>query len=279
MSTANEEELQHMVDIYLQLNNNNTNSSRTSDSPSGEKNAGNQTKLTSELKRPNRASSRRASLKAASEAVPEAVIVDDEEEHAPKPPADDEGLVHKAPVVSSIKEEEAVDGEVEDYVYDVYYREKMLGSTWEGGQYGLLLYNTEQDFEDLIFDENDDGDNSDYGLSDDEDSNAEDYYGNDYPDEEDFEEEEDEETEFVSEGRSGLGAEAEEGGEAEIDADDFDGYEYEECAPRFADDDGDRSMEGGVGLQDIMELEDSAESDSDFAERILSSLRQKDGLP
>ncbi|KAK9462706.1 uncharacterized protein V1516DRAFT_694762 [Lipomyces oligophaga] len=30
------------------------------------------------------------------------------------------------------------DDEAEDYVYDVYYREKYLGVKWEGGQYGLL---------------------------------------------------------------------------------------------------------------------------------------------
>lgn len=58
--------------------------------------------------------------------------------------------------------------------------------------------------------------------------------------------------------------------EARVDADDFDAYDYDRCAPRFADDDGDQSMEG-VSLQDILEIED--EDEEGYADRIMGSLR------
>lgn len=113
MSNTNEEELQNMVDLYLQLNHDDQ-----SDKP------------TTVLKRPHRVPARR----------PSKVEVDEEE----KDEREEKDAVHKTPHGTDMSatminlHDETGDGEIEDYVYDVYYREKFLGSMWEGGQYGLL---------------------------------------------------------------------------------------------------------------------------------------------
>ncbi|KAI8143597.1 hypothetical protein BJV82DRAFT_611034 [Fennellomyces sp. T-0311] len=73
---------------------------------------------------------------------------------------------------------ERVMDEEDDYVYDVYYRDDTQGGEIHGVSVGSLVW-----FDDETQYMNDDSDSEpgDYG---DEDSNAEDYYQNDYPDEE-----------------------------------------------------------------------------------------------
>lgn len=68
-----------------------------------------------------------------------------------------------------------------EFVYDVYYREASSGPVIDTNV-GVIRF--EQEDLDLLHQEDDEL--SDYGLrSDDEDSNAEDFYRNDYPDNED----------------------------------------------------------------------------------------------
>lgn len=68
---------------------------------------------------------------------------------------------------------------LQEYVYDVYYRDKASGENWEKSQVGYIRLDDETSFLN-----NDDDDESD-AATDDEDSNAEDFYQNDYPDDED----------------------------------------------------------------------------------------------
>lgn len=83
---------------------------------------------------------------------------------------------HKGSVVNSVNvNAEKVDLE---YVYDVYYRDRAVHETWEKEKIGYIKF--EEDKGDLLGD-----DESVKVLSDDEDSNAEDFYKNDYPDDED----------------------------------------------------------------------------------------------
>ncbi|KAI9286697.1 hypothetical protein BC943DRAFT_228785 [Umbelopsis sp. AD052] len=68
------------------------------------------------------------------------------------------------------------------YVYDVYYRDDTaVKSAFPSHNIGALIWADEQ--LELM---NDDSDDSDVGDSEDEDSNAEDFYQNDYPEEEDY---------------------------------------------------------------------------------------------
>ncbi|ONH66176.1 RNA polymerase II nuclear localization protein IWR1 [Cyberlindnera fabianii] len=65
-----------------------------------------------------------------------------------------------------------------EYVYDIYYRDKAVYETWEKERIGYIKF--EEDYDDNLGD-----DESEKHLSDDEDSNAEDFYKNDYPEDED----------------------------------------------------------------------------------------------
>ncbi|KAG5355019.1 hypothetical protein CJU89_6835 [Yarrowia sp. B02] len=71
------------------------------------------------------------------------------------------------------------DAEVEDYVYDIYYRHRNAATTsYEGQRIGFIVLDAD---EQLLFNEDDD-DSDAAAATDDEDSNAEDFYRNDYPD-------------------------------------------------------------------------------------------------
>lgn len=67
----------------------------------------------------------------------------------------------------------------DDYVYDVYYRDKAVSEQWENEHIGYIKF----DDEDL--DKIDEKDNDISMNTDDEDSNDENFYRNDYPDDED----------------------------------------------------------------------------------------------
>lgn len=67
-----------------------------------------------------------------------------------------------------------------EYVYDVYYRDKAVQETWEVSRIGYIKF--QEDENDLVNEEDND---SLLAVSDDEDSNAEDFYQNDYPEDED----------------------------------------------------------------------------------------------
>ncbi|KAK9478507.1 hypothetical protein V1514DRAFT_347513 [Lipomyces japonicus] len=110
---ANEDELQEMVDQYLQLN-----KTDQADKPSHA------------LKRPHRL------LHSDSQ-----VINEDSETEVPSTKTPHvTGTISQPDAARrvSIDRISTVDAEIEDYVYDVYYREKYLGNAWDGGQYGLL---------------------------------------------------------------------------------------------------------------------------------------------
>ncbi|KAH0608363.1 uncharacterized protein H6S33_001497 [Morchella sextelata] len=79
------------------------------------------------------------------------------------------------------------DEELEDeegFIYDVYIREEVKpeNSKKEGEDYGLIIINGSDD-EEWWYEGDDDVDSDDVYGSDDEDSNAEDYHTNDYPEE------------------------------------------------------------------------------------------------
>ncbi|AOW01162.1 uncharacterized protein YALI1_B04759g [Yarrowia lipolytica] len=99
------------------------------------------------------------------------------------PPAVDEDTEMTSEEASNMKGPLAdsldPDAEVEDYVYDIYYRHRNAATTsYEGQRIGFIVLDAD---EQLLF--NDDDDDSDAaGVTDDEDSNAEDFYRNDYPD-------------------------------------------------------------------------------------------------
>ncbi|KAK9472534.1 uncharacterized protein V1510DRAFT_430263 [Dipodascopsis tothii] len=108
----------------------------------------------------------------------------------------------------------------DDYVYDIYHREKMQDVALASGQYGVVLVSP-GDYEELVNDDSDD----EPIRSDDEDSNAEDFYRNDYPDE-------DSADSIYQYGPSS-------GSSSESHGADDDEYDYGAGFQRFADDDGD----------------------------------------
>ncbi|KAK9376955.1 uncharacterized protein V1513DRAFT_374807 [Lipomyces chichibuensis] len=132
MATANEDELQKMVDLYLQLNH--------EDGVS---------KPCSALKRPHHQEQRLQQLTSGT-ASPDHKTrhVTGADSHMA---AQNQRLAERLEAaaqksqaggdstrIAKVSDDASVDSEIEDYVYDVYYREKFLGSTWDGGQYGLL---------------------------------------------------------------------------------------------------------------------------------------------
>ncbi|RVD85597.1 uncharacterized protein DFL_003914 [Arthrobotrys flagrans] len=83
------------------------------------------------------------------------------------------------------------DGEEGEWVYDVYFREEIKkskdGSTAvTNGDYGVLVISNSDDEQWWYENDEDEESASDLWGSDDEDSNAEEYYKNDYPDEDDY---------------------------------------------------------------------------------------------
>ena len=70
------------------------------------------------------------------------------------------------------------DNDYEDYVYDVYYRDKAVSKRWETENIGYIKFD-DDDLEDF------ENDNDLTMISDDEDSNDENFYRNDYPEDED----------------------------------------------------------------------------------------------
>ncbi|ODQ64984.1 hypothetical protein NADFUDRAFT_83108 [Nadsonia fulvescens var. elongata DSM 6958] len=75
-----------------------------------------------------------------------------------------------------------VDSDSDEYVYDIYYREVVTsGYQYEGPNIGFILFD---DDDQEAFKNNEEYDSERELLTDDEDSNAEDFYKNDYPDEE-----------------------------------------------------------------------------------------------
>lgn len=70
-------------------------------------------------------------------------------------------------------------GDDSEYVYDVYYRDKAISAQWETEHIGYIRFDDE-DTERL------ENDNDDFAMNtDDEDSNDENFYRNDYPEDED----------------------------------------------------------------------------------------------
>ncbi|KAK9367410.1 hypothetical protein V1509DRAFT_626558 [Lipomyces kononenkoae] len=249
---ANEDELQKMVDLYLQLNH-----ADESDKPSTTLKRPHHHTMVDALKerRSQQSTSGTASPDHKTRHVTGADSHMAAQNNSLKQKLETAALKSQSKVsvdpatILKAPEDAAVDSVIEDYVYDVYYREKLVGTAWEGGQYGLLLYNSDNDFEDLIFDEYDEDEEV---PSEDEDSNAEDFYRNDYPDEDLG----DEDNAFLS---SSLDSQSRGDGADEVDADDFDEYDYDRCYQRFADDDGDRSIETGATLDDIIGNEDDGD--------------------
>lgn len=84
---------------------------------------------------------------------------------------------------SVIDEEEEGDADQQDpnseYVYDVYYRDKAVGAQLKTEKIGYIRF--DDDELGMLLDESE----LDYVVSDDEDSNDENFYRNDYPDDED----------------------------------------------------------------------------------------------
>ncbi|KAK9319264.1 hypothetical protein V1517DRAFT_266616 [Lipomyces orientalis] len=140
MATANEDELQKMVDQYLQLN-------KVDDV----------SKPSTALKRPHhhtivdtlREQQQQQSISGAASPAHKARHITGTESHMA---AQNQILAQKLEAAAQqsqtksgsdparilVSTDAAADSEMEDYVYDVYYREKLLGSAWDGGQYGLL---------------------------------------------------------------------------------------------------------------------------------------------
>ncbi|KAF3901366.1 hypothetical protein ABW21_db0206464 [Orbilia brochopaga] len=83
------------------------------------------------------------------------------------------------------------DGEDNEWVYDVYFRQELKqskdGSTAvTNGDYGVLVISNSDDEQWWYENDEDEESASDVWGSDDEDSNAEEYYKNDYPDEDEY---------------------------------------------------------------------------------------------
>lgn len=79
----------------------------------------------------------------------------------------------------AIREEADTDDDDSEYVYDVYYRDKAVSTQWETERIGYIR------FDDDEFDKLNDEDDVLLMNTDDEDSNDEDFYRNDYPEDED----------------------------------------------------------------------------------------------
>lgn len=90
------------------------------------------------------------------------------------------------PSISSEEASQVVDqgADDKDYVYDVYYRDKAIYDENEklGSNIGIIKF-ADEDLD--LLNEEEDADSDAVPLSDDEDSNAEDFYRNDYPENED----------------------------------------------------------------------------------------------
>ncbi|KAK9240800.1 hypothetical protein V1525DRAFT_139437 [Lipomyces kononenkoae] len=143
MPAANEDELQKMVDMYLQLNHKDEvnkpsttlkrphhhtvvdalKERRTQPSISGTASPDHKTRHVTGTESHMAAQNHRLKQKLEATAL-----------------KSQDAQVSAAPGTTILKapDDAAVDSEIEEYVYDVYYREKLLGTTWEGGQYGLL---------------------------------------------------------------------------------------------------------------------------------------------
>ncbi|EPS38276.1 hypothetical protein H072_8059 [Dactylellina haptotyla CBS 200.50] len=83
------------------------------------------------------------------------------------------------------------EGEEEEWVYDVYFRQEIKknqdgSSAVTNGDYGVLVISNSDDEQWWYENDEDEESASDMWGSDDEDSNAEEYYKNDYPDEDDY---------------------------------------------------------------------------------------------
>lgn len=130
-----------------------------------------------------------------------------------------------------------------EYVYDVYYRDKAVQQTWEVNKIGYIKF--EEDSNDLVNEEDND---SLLAVSDDEDSNAEDFYQNDYPEDEDAGNEND-----------GLEVEVEvEEAEVEVDAEELE-LEYSELYEEHFVTGGD-----DIPKDFLQSLADDEESDDDM---------------
>lgn len=77
------------------------------------------------------------------------------------------------------RDNENEDDDEDDYVYDVYYRDKAVSEQWENEKIGYIKF--DDDELDMIDDNEDDT----MLNTDDEDSNDENFYRNDYPEDED----------------------------------------------------------------------------------------------
>ncbi|KAF3937872.1 hypothetical protein ABW19_dt0208334 [Dactylella cylindrospora] len=89
------------------------------------------------------------------------------------------------------------DGEDGEWVYDVYFREELKksqdgSSAVTTGDYGVLVISNSDDEQWWYENEEEEESASDIWGSEDEDSNAEEYYKNDYPDEDDYDDSDDE---------------------------------------------------------------------------------------
>lgn len=81
-----------------------------------------------------------------------------------------------------------------EYVYDVYYRDKAVSDQWDQERIGYIRYDDE------AFDVLDDDGDDDMMQTDDEDSNDENFYRNDYPEDEDLDFDDKTESELESMG-------------------------------------------------------------------------------
>lgn len=101
--------------------------------------------------------------------------------------ADSEGAGHRAGAKLKRKKRlfnvQAAQSVELEYVYDVYYRDKAVQESWDRDKIGYIRF---EESDVLV---NEDEEDSVHGVSDDEDSNAEDFYRNDYPEDEDAERE------------------------------------------------------------------------------------------
>ncbi|ANB14319.1 Iwr1p [Sugiyamaella lignohabitans] len=112
------------------------------------------------------------------------------DENKPSSPLKDLGSSGATLDSTLIPGEDQNDGD--EYVYDIYYRERYTGDdSLDESKVGIIVL-LDSDYEDLAGDDDVD---SNVGGTDDEDSNAEDFYKNDYPDEVSGDEEEEEEEE------------------------------------------------------------------------------------
>ncbi|KAK9457609.1 hypothetical protein V1511DRAFT_178301 [Dipodascopsis uninucleata] len=194
ISNANEEELQKMVDQYLSLN-------HDVDAD----------KSTHVLKRPHRQSGIK------SKSLTDSGHINGTESPAHKVShisgTSTHTEAHSKSLERKLADVSAIDTDNDDYVYDVYFREKFIEGVIDTSQYGMVIYNSTDEFDNILFDEYIEEDTV---GSDDEDSNAEDFYKNDYPDED--------EGDDVNEIGNGIGFTdgEDDDDDGEVDADDID---------------------------------------------------------